>query len=97
MGDLLKFAIEIAKGSSTPGLVVLLVLLLGMALWAYWQERRQNQRVADARLTEARQDTEAMTSALHEATHAVESFKASNEALKSAIELMLATRRGGGP
>lgn len=95
MGELFEFAVEIAKGSSTPGLVILLVLLLGLALWAYWQERRQNQQVADQRLTEARQDTEAMTSALHEATHAVEAFRASNEALKHAIELMLQTRGTG--
>lgn len=93
MGDLVKLAVEIAKGSSTPGLVLVLTVLLGLALWAYWQERRANQKVADQRLTEARQDTEAMTSALHEATHAVEAFRASNEALKHAIELML-QRRG---
>jgi hypothetical protein len=92
MADLFKLAVEIAKGSSTPGLVILLTTLLGIALWAYWRERRQNQKVSDQRLTEARQDTEAMTSALHEATHAVETFRASNEALKHAIELMLQTR-----
>jgi len=94
MDDLIKLAVEIAKGSSTPGLVLVLTILLGLALWAYWQERRANQKVADQRLTEARQDTEAMTSALHEATHAVESFKNSNEALKHAIELMLQSRHG---
>jgi len=92
MDSLIELAAEIAKTSSTPGLVLVLTILLGLALWAYWQERRTNTQVAEQRLTEARADTEAMTSALHEATHAVEAFRASNEALKHAIELMLQTR-----
>lgn len=79
---------------------MLLVTLLGLAIWAYWQERRRNERVAEQRLTEAREDTEAMVSALTEATNAVEQFKASNDALKTTIELLIRfqqQRRGADP
>lgn len=93
MGELLEIAKAVASGPN--GVVLVLVLLLGLALWAYWQERKENRRLQDERLKEAREDTELMTQALAEATHTVNDFKASNEALRIAFETFTRTSRPG--
>lgn len=71
-----------------PGITLLLFLGLGLALWAYWKEKLKNEAIAADRLKEAREDTELFMEALHEATNTIGEFKASNDALKTAFEIL---------
>lgn len=87
MDALFKIAKAVASEPQT-GIIVLLVLLLGIAVWGYWQERKRNNKIQDERVIEAREDTKMMTHALHEATHAALDFKASNEALRLAFDAL---------
>lgn len=86
MNALLDIGKAIASEPVT-GIVVLLVVLLGVALWAYWQKSKQVDRLQEERIAEAREDTELMTNALNEATHAASEVKASNDALRLAFEV----------
>ena len=57
------------------GLALLLFFLCGVALWAYWRERKRNNAIQEERLTDAREDVRAMTEALVEARSAIGGFK----------------------
>ena len=98
MGQLLEIGRTIVS-DPLKGLVVLLVLLFGGTLWAYWQERKRNNEIqeerlieAETRVAEAREDTKLMTTALDEASSAVANFKNSNDALRLAFETFVRTR-----
>lgn len=83
--------LDIAKAiASEPrnGIIVLLAVLLGVALWAFWQERKRINKIQDERVVEAREDTELMTNALNEATQAAIEFKTSNDALRLAFDAL---------
>jgi cbb3-type cytochrome oxidase subunit 3 len=71
-----------------PGVKLLLFFLCGLAAWAYWKEKKRNEEVSKERLKEAKEDTKAMADALNEAKTTVESFKASNDALRVAFETL---------
>lgn len=88
MEQLLKLGEAIA-GNPQSGIIVLLVVLLGVAVWAYWQERKEVRRIQEERLREAREDTKAMANALNAASVTVSEFKASNEALRIAFEALV--------
>lgn len=70
------------------GIIVLLAVLLCVALWAFWQERKRNNEIQDERVVEAREDTALMTNALNEATQAAIEFKDSNDALRLAFDAL---------
>ncbi|MHA1573298.1 MAG: hypothetical protein ACTSX8_04835 [Alphaproteobacteria bacterium] len=90
MGQLLKVSEAIA-GNPQTGVVLILVILLGLAAWAYWQERKEVRKIQNERLKEAREDTKSMADALNAASVTVAEFKSSNDALRIAFEAL--TRR----
>lgn len=78
-----------------PGISLLLFVLCGLSLWAYWREKTKNDSIADERLSEAREDTRTVMEALNEANSTIKEFKISNDALCKAFEsLSLAARDG---
>ena len=87
MDALLDIAKAVASEPLT-GIILLLVVLLGVAVWAFWQERKRNNRIQEERVVEAREDTELMTNALNEAAQAAIEFKASNDALRMAFDAL---------
>lgn len=91
MGQLFEIADKIAS-DPLKGIIVLLVLLLGLALWAYWQERKRNNAIQNERVVEAREDTALMATALNEASSAVREFKGSNDSLRLAFETFVRSR-----
>ena len=62
------------------GATLLIFLLAGMAVWAYWHEKKKNDEIQKERLKEAREDTELFVNALNEATYAFKESKSTNEA-----------------
>lgn len=96
MGILLEVAGEVAS-EPTTGVILLLVVLLGLAVWAYWQERQRNNKIQDERIAEAKEDTELVLSTLHDATQAVQEFTGSNEALRTAFEAFVRTQTTEAP
>ncbi len=84
MTELLELAKAIA--GDEPGIKLLLLILAGTSIWAYWQEKKKREKVAEERLAEAREDTEQIMGALTEAHSTIKDFKASNDALKYAFE-----------
>ena len=72
-----------------PGVALLLFILLVLAVLAFWKEKVKNDKVADSRLKEAREDTELLVETVNEAVHTVREFKASNDALRSAFEALV--------
>lgn len=73
------------------GASLLTFLLAGMAVWAYWQEKKKNDELQKERLKEAREDTELFVNALNEATYAFKEFKGTNDALKIGFETLART------
>lgn len=80
---LLEF-IQTALGSQ-PGVTLLLLVCLIMAMVAYGREKAKNDKVADDRLKETREDTELLVDTVNEAVNTVKEFRASNEALRAAF------------
>ena len=91
MGQLLEIADKIAS-DPFKGIVILLVLLLGLTMWAYHRERKRIDEIQGQRIIEAREDTKLMTTALVEASSAVRGFKESNDALRLAFETLVRTQ-----
>jgi len=58
-----------------PGTALLLFFLSGVAVWAYWRERKRNNEIQEERLADAREDIRSMTEALMEAKNATTGFK----------------------
>ncbi len=87
MGQLIKFGESIANNPQT-GITMLLVVLLGVTIWAYWQEKKEVRRIQEDRLREAREDTKSMADTLNSASTTVAEFKASNDALRIAFEVL---------
>ena len=87
----LEFANSILGAQS--GVVLLLFVCLAIVLVAYWQEKKKNDRTADARLKEAREDTELLVDTVNEAVSTVREFKASNDALRFAFETLTSAVR----
>ena len=73
-------------GEDAQGVVLLLFVALGGALWAYWQEKKKNEKIAEQRLKEAREDIVLFVDTLKEATYTIKEFKTSNDALKIGFE-----------
>ena len=73
-----------------PGVALLLFFLLGVAIWAYWRERRVNNEIQEERLADAREDVKMMTEALMEAKNATEGFK-------NTLEVVAVHLREGNP
>lgn len=71
-----------------PGTTLLVFVLAGIAVWAYWHEKKRNEDLQKERLKEAREDTELFVNALNEATYAFKEFKSTNEALKIGFETL---------
>ncbi len=88
MGALVDIAKAIASDHPMTGIVILLVVLLAAAVWAFWQERKRNNRIQEERVAEAREDTELITNALNEASQAAHEVKNSNDALRLAVETL---------
>lgn len=84
MTELLELAKAIVVDES--GIKLLLLMLAGVSIWAYWREKKKGEAVAEERLIEAREDTEQIMGALAEAHNTIKDFKASNDALKYAFE-----------
>ena len=93
MDELLKMA----KGvlGPDPGISLLLFVLCGLCMWAYWQEKQKNDEIADTRLDDARQDTKLVLEALNDATLAVKEFKESNSALQLTLEKLATAAKQG--
>lgn len=73
---------------SQPGVTLFLIVSLVITTIAYHREKTKNNRVADERLKEAREDTELLVDTVNEAMNTVKEFKESNEALKAAFEVV---------
>lgn len=73
---------------SQHGVTLFLFVCLVGALVAYSREKAKNDRVAEDRLKEARDDTELLVDTVNEAVNTVREFKASNEALTAAFEAL---------
>jgi len=71
-----------------PGVTLFMFIALGLSLWAYWKEKGKNETVANERLNRAREDTELFMAALNEANNTIREFKASNDALRRAFEVL---------
>ena len=91
MESLVALAKEIV--GPQPGSALLLFVLCGVALWAYWKEKNKNDLIADERLVESRQDTQLVMETLSEATATIKEVKSSNEALRSAFESLTSVAR----
>jgi hypothetical protein len=78
-----------------PGVTLFLLVCLVLALVAYNREKVKNDVVADARLKEAREDTELLVETVNEAVTTVKEFKASNEALRVAFEALASAVKEG--
>lgn len=82
----MKFGGSVAN--NPQGIIMLLVVLLGVTAWAYWQEKKEVRRIQEDRLREAREDTKSMADTLNAASTTVAEFKASNDALRIAFETL---------
>ena len=82
-------------GSEAGPVALLLFFIAGITAWAYWQEKKKNEVVAEERLEEAerrldasREEVELYVSTLNEATSAVREFKTTNEALRLGFDVL---------
>jgi len=69
--------------------ILILVVLLGLAIWGYWQERKENKRISEERLQETREDMQLMSSTINEAKNTIEEFKTSNDALRLSFDSLV--------
>lgn len=93
MEELIKTATAVV--GPQPGMAMLLFILCGLVLWAYWKEKTKNDQVADERIKETRKDVETVTEALREVTVTVKDFKASLEAVKGVIDSLAGAAKQG--
>ncbi len=87
-----KALLEIAQALATDprnGIIVLLAMLLGVSIWAFWQERKRNNRIQDERVIDAQESVKLMTNALNHATQAAGENKTSNDALRQAFDTLI--------
>lgn len=89
--SVLEFAVVIL--GPQPGVTVFLLVCLTLALLAYNRERTKRDQASDARLKDAREDTELLVETVHEAVNTVKELKLSNDALKIAFEALTSTIR----
>lgn len=96
MNELIGFAK--AMLGPEPGITIFLFVGLGLALWAYWMEKKKNEVLNQERVTEVREDTKMVISALSEANSATMAYKDQMGALTDIIrdlkQIML-QKRGG--
>lgn len=90
---LLEFARSVLGPQS--GVIFFLLVCLILALVAYGREKAKNDRVACDRLKEARDDTELLVDTVNEAVSTVREFKASNDALRRAFDVLATAVREG--
>jgi FtsZ-binding cell division protein ZapB len=91
MEELVKLAKSVL--GQDPGISLLLFILCGLAMWAYWKEKQKSEVISEQRLEEARQDVKLITETLSEMTGSVRDFKESNDSLKAAFESLANTTK----
>ena len=80
--ELMDALIDIGKLLSQESKVTLILFFLcGLAFWAYWKEKKRNDKSQEERLKEAREDTKAMTGALVGVKNTIQSFKDTLDAI----------------
>jgi hypothetical protein len=84
MEELIAFAKALL--GPEPGIALLLFILAGLALVAYWKEKAKGDKVSAERLKEAKEDTALLVDTVNEAVNTVRAFKESNESLKLSFE-----------